>query len=885
MSFPDRPAKIRIQGSKAAVFTALTPLNPLKPPLYMDCYSFTASGCMAYTIAEISKILGSRGQIVSPQATIRQLLTDSRNVSFGAESLFFAISGRQHDGHAYVEQAYTAGVRSFVVEHLPAKPHADANYVLTDNSIAALQQITAAHRRQFTIPVIGITGSNGKTIVKEWLYHLLKQDLDIVRSPRSYNSQIGVPLSVWEMDAQHQVGIFEAGISLPGEMSLLEAVIQPTIGIITNIADPHREGFTSDAHKLTEKLRLFDHCDTIVYCADHALIHTSLHADTRCVSWSKKNADAEVQVYDIEQLSDSTAFRIQFRDLALHFRIPFTDEASLENSVHALITALLLAEQRNALHANTIEHLTAHASTLPGISMRLELKRGMRNCLIVNDSYSADLASLEIALRFQAQHGSGLQRTVIITDFDESGMDADTVSKKVADMLRAYDVQHVITIGEGFLQHQEHFHNIPFIAYRDTETFLQFRTQADFENEVILIKGARRFRLERISRMLEAKTHGTVLRIHLHHMVHNLHVYRNLLQPGVKTMAMVKAFSYGSGQAEIARLLAHQRVDYLAVAYADEGVELRTQGIRLPIMVMNPEPETFASLIAHQLEPEIYSFRILQAWQEEVRKMVLTGDSVIPPIHIKLDTGMHRLGFSLEDTARLTEQLRPPTGIRVASIFTHLSSSDEKQHDAFTQKQLHTFRNASDAIISALGYPVLRHALNSSGISNYPDAQFDMVRLGIGLYGVDPAAAIQQQLKPVSSLETTIAQIRTIEPGDSVGYSRTFIANAPTRIATINLGYADGFSRDLSNGKGKVVVIPAEGRPSEKHVCPVVGRVCMDMTMIDITHVPDVHEGDVVEIFGSHISISDHAAMRGTIAYEVMTGISQRVKRVYESEG
>lgn len=840
---------------------------------------------MAFTIAEISKILGNRGQIVSPAAIIRQLLTDSRNVSFGAESLFFAINGRQHDGHNYLEQAYATGVRSFVVEHLPPKLHADANYLVADNTIKALQQITAVHRNQFTIPVIGITGSNGKTIVKEWLYHLLKQDYDIVRSPRSYNSQIGVPLSVWKMDAQHQLGIFEAGISLPGEMPLLEAVIQPTIGIITNIADPHSEGFTSDTHKLQEKLYLFDHCATVIYCADHALIHGALHADERCISWSKHNRDAEVQVYDLEQLSESTAFRIQFRDQALHFRIPFTDAASIENSIHALVTVLVIAEQHNTLHQNCIEHLTAQALHLPVISMRLELKRGMHNCLIVNDSYSADLASLEIALRFQAQHSSGLQRTVIITDFDESGLDTAVVCKQVADMMRAYDVQHVIAIGEGFLQQQILFEHIPFIAYRDTETFLQFRTQQDFENEVILIKGARRFRLERISKMLEAKTHGTVLRIHLHHMVHNLHVYRNHLAPGVKTMAMVKAFSYGSGQAEIARLLAHQRVDYLAVAYADEGVELRAQGIRLPIMVMNPEPETFGALITHQLEPEIYSFRILQTWMEEVKKKSGNGDSVIPPIHIKLDTGMHRLGFSLDDIKQLIVYVRPPSGLRVASVFTHLSSSDDKQYDAFTRKQIQDFRTASDTIIKALGYPVLRHALNSSGISNYPDTQFDMVRLGIGLYGVDPSTALHAQLKQVSSLETTIAQIKQIGPGDSVGYSRTFIAEKPMRIATINLGYADGFPRALSNGKGKVVVIPNSGKPTDKHLCPVVGRVCMDMTMIDITHLPETQEGDVVEIFGAHLPITEHARMRNTIAYEVMTGISQRVKRVYESEG
>ena len=831
---------------------------------------------MAFTIGEIAKILGGRGQIVSPEAPIRQLLTDSRNVSFGAESLFFAIPGTQHDGHAYIDQALQAGVRCFVVEKMPQKTPADANFILVPVAIRALQQVAAAHRGLFDIPVLGITGSNGKTIVKEWLNHLLQTQMDIVRSPRSYNSQIGVPLSVWEMDARHELGIFEAGISQPGEMEYLQKVIQPTIGLFTNIGHPHSEGFRDDAEKLQEKMHLFTSCHRIIYCADQPEVQRFMQSTGKGFSWSREHDQADVCVRDVLVDATSTQFHIQFQSHLIHLHIPFTDAASIENAIHAIVAALLIRSASGSLTDKDITTIQTRASGLPVISMRLELKKGAQNCLIINDSYSADLASLEIALRFQAQHGAGLYRTIIFAAFDETGLQDAALCSAIAQLLKRYHIQRAIAIGDMYMSHQSLFSGIDMQFVPDTETCLTQIKQSAFQNEVILIKGARRYKLERISALLEAKTHGTVLRVHMHHLVHNLHVYRSTLKPGVKTMVMVKAFSYGSGQAEIARILSHQRVDYLAVAYADEGVELRMQGIRLPIMVMNPEPDAFANMIAHNLEPELYSKRILHAWLQETQAHV---DS--PAVHLKIDTGMHRLGFEAEDINAIIEHL---PRLRIASVFTHLSASDDKAHHAFTQEQLKKFTQAAERIKQAVDYPIILHALNSSGISHYPDAQFDMVRLGIGLYGVDPADAIQSKLKPVSTFETSIAQIKDIAVGESVGYSRSFIANKPMRIATINLGYADGFSRELSNGRGQVAIIPADAKFNQQFICPVVGRVCMDMTMIDITQVPEVHEGDIVEIFGTHISIQSHAAMRNTIAYEVMTGISQRVKRVYESE-
>lgn len=832
---------------------------------------------MAFTIAEITKILDGRGQIVSPDVSIRQLLTDSRNVSFGAESLFFAIPGKQHDGHAYIGQAAAAGVRCFVVERMPQKPDPEANFILVPNVIEALQRLAAAHRRQFDIPVVGITGSNGKTIVKEWLNHLLQPHLDIVRSPRSYNSQIGVPLSVWEMDARHELGIFEAGISRPDEMEHLQTIIQPTIGIMTNIGSPHSEGFTNDIEKLREKLRLFDSCKTIIYCADQPSVHAEISKTEKGFSWSQLHDNAEVRVRDVHVEGDVTTFHLQFQSHLLHMQIPFSDAAAIENAIHALVTALFILSEHKRLDIRTIVSLQAQSACLPVISMRLELKRGNQNCLIINDTYSADLASLEIALRFQAQHGAGLNSSIIFAEFDQTGLSDTALCNSLAQLFNRYQIKRAFAIGELYAKHQALFDGIDIQFVSDTDAFLRLFKQSAFNKEIILIKGARRFALERISNMLEAKTHGTVLRIHMHHLVHNLHVYRSTLKPGVKTMVMVKAFSYGSGQAEIARILSHQRVDYLAVAYADEGIELRAQGIRLPIMVMNPEPDTFASMITHQLEPELYNQRILEAWLQEAAQVAEP-----PAVHIKIDTGMHRLGFEPQE---LDVVLSHISKMRIASVFTHLSAADDKLHDAFTREQILAFSQAASRIQQAVNYPILLHALNSSGISHYPDAQFDMVRLGIGLYGVDPADAIQSQLKPVSTFETSISQIKEIAAGESVGYSRSFIAEKPMRIATINLGYADGFSRVLSNGRGMVAIIPADGKFNQQYICPVVGRVCMDMTMIDITHVPEAQEGDIVEIFGTHISIQSHAAMRNTIAYEVMTGISQRVKRVYESEG
>ena len=825
---------------------------------------------MGYTVKEIVDIVGSRGQIVSPQAQIEHVLTDSRNIVLAEKALFIAIPGKQHDGHRYLEDAYSGGVRSFLVEKMPNLAKPDANYLLAGNVMTAFQTLAAAHRSRFGIPVVGITGSNGKTIVKEWLYHLLKIDFDIVRSPKSYNSQLGVPLSVWMMDKQHELGIFEAGISLPGEMELLEKIIQPQIGIITNITNAHNEGFINEQQKTIEKLKLFAHCDILIYRKDEAVIENNIPENKNTISWSiNPTTNASVLISDIEWLSDKTLFTIHYHQQPIHITIPFTDLASFENAVHAILTALYIHESNKTLNAETINRITLQAQELPVVSMRLELKKGNNNCILINDAYSADVASLEIALRFMHHHSDGLKKTVIISAFDESGERDDILYLKVADLLQANGITKIFGIGKSISQQQQHFNKFESYFFEDTAALLQSIDTFHFENEIILVKGARRFQLEKISNLLTLKTHGTVLRIQLNNLAHNLNSYRAMLNPGVKTMAMVKAFSYGSGQAEIARLLANQRVDYLAVAYADEGADLRRQGIRLPIMVMNPESDTFDQIKQYHLEPEIYSTDILQSYIQALGNQETA-------IHIKLDTGMHRLGFGEKDLPELLDLLSAHPTIRVAGIFSHLAGADETKHDAFSEQQISKFIQLSDIIIKTIGYRPLLHILNSSGISRFKHAQFDMVRLGIGLYGVDPSEVMQHQLLPVGILQTNIAQIHDVAAGESVGYGRSFVADSNIRVATINIGYADGFSRRMSNGKGSVFL---HGKQA-----PVIGRVCMDMTMIDVTHIPEVKTGDTVEIFGTSISISDYAARQETIPYEVMTGISQRVKRVYEME-
>ena len=822
---------------------------------------------MSYTIQHIAEILESQATFAEPNAVIEQLVTDSRRIVFPATSLFFALNTKRRNGNDFVGEVYNRGVRSFVVEKsFDASAFTDANFIYADDALLALQQLAAYHREQFNYPVIGITGSNGKTIVKEWLYQLLQNDYNIVRSPRSYNSQIGVPLSVWEMKAEHTLAIFEAGISEPGEMDALEQIIRPDYGVLTNIGEAHGENFVNNNQKFAEKTKLFKH-SVIVIGREQDFYELPARTKIQPSSpnvlvWGSSNKN-EFITRVITREQRSTAISIFYRQKEHVFEIPFTDDASVENAITCCCVCMLFVE------ANVIAE---RIKGLQAVDMRLQLVQGINNCSIINDSYSFDVTSFSIALDFLQQQQQHNQKTVIISDLPNSN-DA-TLYMRVANMLYARQISRVITIGSLWAQHQSIIKNKIAVTqhYKNTDDFVSQFSDTHFKDEAILLKGARAFAFEKIAALLQRKVHQTLMEINLTAMAHNLKQYQQQLKPGVKLMAMVKAFGYGSGGAEVAALVQFHKVDYLAVAYADEGVELRKAGISLPIMVMNIDEAAFEALIQYDLEPELFSFNLLSSFISFIKKQGIQQY----PVHIKIDTGMHRLGFEARDMPALINILINNKQLVIRSVFSHLAASEDPAEDDFTQQQADVFTACCQQLETAVGYSFIKHISNSAAIFRNHHLQFDMVRLGIGLYGVDSAVEHQLQLQTVATLKTTIAQLRHVKAGDTIGYNRRGKVVEDSLIATIRIGYADGFDRRLSNGVGKVNINGVEA--------PVIGSVAMDMTMVDVTHVPDVHEGGIVEIFGQHIAIQQVAAWCGTIAYEILTGISQRVKRVYLEE-
>lgn len=825
---------------------------------------------MYYFANDIARILqGTLSGSGKPDAVIRHLLIDSRSISSPETSLFFALKSERNDGHKFIGDAYAKRVRNFVVSELPAvEVFPDANFILVKDTLSALQQLAANHRKKFNIPVLGITGSNGKTIVKEWLYHLLQEDKNVVRSPKSYNSQVGVPLSVWLTSEENTIAIFEAGISKPDEMEKLEAIISPAIGLITNIGLAHDENFLNAKQKIREKLKLFIHAGTLIYCKDNLglndeIVSNPVMRKLNLFTWSRK-AKANLQVGKISKVENETELQGIYDNAFIRIRIPFTDEASIENAIHCWAVMLFLGYSNKAIAERMLR--------LSPVAMRLELKEGVNNCSVINDSYNSDLGSLAIALDFLNQQKQHPKRTLVLSDIFQSGKNENELYGEVAHLLKEKGVNKLIGIGEAISRQAGQF-EIEKKFYKTTDEFLNDYSANIFANETILLKGSRAFGFERIGQVLQQKAHETVLEINMDALVHNLNYYRSKIAPGTKLMAMVKAFSYGSGGFEIANLLQHHHVDYLAVAYADEGIELRNAGVTLPIMVMNPEEASYDTMIRHDLEPEIFSFRVLKLFENAVKR---SGRKDAPyPIHIKLDTGMHRLGFEENEVNELAVRIGNSKFLEVRSVFSHLAGSDEPQHDEFTRGQIKKFGEMSEVIRSRFDYPVFRHILNSAGIVRFPGAQFEMVRLGIGLYGIGANPEEQTHLKNVSTLKTTISQIKNIPAGESIGYSRKFVAKQDMRIATVPIGYADGLSRRLGNGKGRMLI--------KDQRAPIVGNVCMDMCMLDITNIPCA-EGDEVIVFGAEYSAYEIAKDMDTIPYEVFTGISRRVKRVYFHE-
>lgn len=811
-----------------------------------------------YNISRIAEILNADAKLVDGQVIVQYLVIDSRSVLVPENSLFFALSSHRN-GHEFIKDAYHKEIRNFVInEGKYINDFPDCNFIIVSDALAALQKLAIEHRNHFNLKTIGITGSNGKTIVKEWLYQLLATDYNIVRSPKSYNSQIGVPLSVWQIDAGHTLGIFEAGISAVNEMETLAEIIQPQIGILTNIGEAHAEGFSSKREKLTEKLKLFKDSDLFIYSPDYVSeINFRDLPGKKQFSWSSKQG-ADLRIIAVEPIEGNCYLRAIYQDREIECMLPFKDKASIENGMISWATLLALGY--------SAEQADLRLEKLSHVSMRLELKNGINQCSIIDDSYSADISSLAIALDFLNQQNQHPKKTVILSELFETGQDDLDLYTEIADLLAQKKVNRLVGIGTHIAKYAQLF-KFETQFFENTTAFIDAFPGLQFSHETILVKGARRFEFARISKLLTQKIHDTVLEIDLNAMVGNLQFYRSKIKPGVKIMAMVKAFSYGSGSFEIANLLQFHKVDYLAVAYADEGIALRKAGISLPIMVMSPEESAFEAIIKYNLEPEIYSLEILSSFLN-----ALSDYDFDYPVHIKIDSGMHRLGFDQNDIDKLSALLKDSQRIRVQSIFSHLVASGEAEHDGFTQLQIDKFKTTANEIINTLGYKPLLHIANTSGISRWPDAQMDMVRLGIGLYGFDAALTNNRGLQTTMVLKTTVTQVKMLNAGETVGYSRRGIMLNGGKIATVKIGYADGYSRAFGNGVGKMLI--------NGQLVPTIGSICMDMTILDITGV-DVKPGDEAIVFNQQHNIMELAKQINTIPYEILTNISQRVKRVY----
>ena len=820
----------------------------------------------AFTVEEIARAVSGKliPGVLPPDYPVVHLSVDSRTLLNPEGTVYFALRGVRNDGHQYVEELVSRGVKLFVVSSGFVPPSfAESAFIAVEDTLVALQRLATFHRLKFTMPVIGITGSNGKTIVKEWLHDLLAGEFSIVRSPKSYNSQTGVPLSVWLMSGNHNLAVFEAGISEPGEMEKLAPVIRPTIGILTHIGDAHQEHFISLEQKIEEKLLLFRGCEKLVFCLDQPLVAAMVPGFCRRhgiepLGWSLHDRSAPLW-FDAEGQNGTTTLTAVREEGTVTFSIPFSDESSLENGCHCFATIL-------ALGVDPLK-VAGRFTLLEPLSMRLELKKGIHGAMLLNDFYNSDINSLEIALSVlnrQAEKNH-LEKVVILSDIRQSGLPPDRLYRQVNNLLSASGVERLIGIGSAIHAAGDIF-SMEKQFFSSTGEFLKQIRRVKLSQAALLIKGARDFRFEEISEALQEKAHQTILEINLNALVENLNIFRGRLLPGTKIMVMVKAFSYGSGDVEIARLLQYNRVDYLAVAVTDEGKELREGGITLPIIVMNPEQHSFQQMIDYRLEPNLYSVELAGQFYRTAALNAVRDF----PVHLKIDTGMNRLGLkSEEEVAGVVASCRVHSVLRVQSLFSHLAASDDPAMDQFTLGQIRRFRELGDLAAGMLEYPVMRHILNSAGIERFGDYQFDMVRLGIGLYGV---SATGLPLKPISRLKSTLSQIKEVLPGETVGYNRSGVVVRPSRIAVVPVGYADGLDRRLGNGNGMVAI--------RGSMAPLIGNICMDMCMVDVTDVA-CESGDEAEFFGERIPVSEVAERAGTIPYEILTGISQRVKRIY----
>ena len=794
---------------------------------------------------------------------VSELITDSRQFNFSEGLAFFAIRGVNHDGHIFIDQLYKRGIKIFVVEVLPDQlvNYSGSAFIQVANTIKALQDLAAYKRKQFSGTVIGVTGSAGKTIVKEWLADIISLTMPVVRSPKSYNSQVGVPLSVWKLNPAYKVGIMEAGISFPGEMERLQKVIEPDIGVLTNIGDAHRENFHDLKTKAAEKIKLFKNASVIVYCCDYKVIHKLISGNLslkskRLIEWSFEDEHAAIYVKKRTSEAEKTDVLIRYNDADFSFIIPFADRASVENAITVASVCLALRIDPEIIRKGL--------AGLVSVAMRMERKNGINGCQLIEDYYNSDPGSLGMAMEYLISRNIK-RKTLILSDFVQSGRNEKELYSEVAKLVKQAGIERFIGVGKALSDNASSFGKGSKFFY-STNDFIRSFNPDEFRNETILLKGARAFEFEKISELLEQQVHQTVLEINMDAVVHNLNEFRRHLSNKTKIMAMVKAFAYGAGSFEIAGLLEYHRVDYLAVAFADEGVELRESGVTLPVMVMSPELSAFELIIRYNLEPEIFSMPILRKFAEIASRHGL----VDYPVHIKIDSGMHRLGFLPDETEELISRLKASGRLKVVSIFSHLAASEDPEFDSFTRKQVEVFLSAVSLVEKELGYPVLRHILNSSGVVRFPEYQFDIVRPGIGIYGIGNFG--NYNLRPAGRFITRISQVKRIPAGEPVGYDCADVSENDRIIAILPVGYADGLSRKLGNRNGCLFI--------KNTRVPLIGNICMDMCMADITHL-NVSAGDEAEIFGENIRVEEIAEKCETIPYEILTSIPSRVKRVF----
>ena len=823
---------------------------------------------MTYSIEKVTTLIGAR-RYGDRDTNIGFLLTDSRSLCFPEETLFFALKSARNDGHNYISDLYRRGVRNFVVSAVPqnyATDYPEANFLRVINPLEALQRLAERHRDEVNIPIVGITGSNGKTMVKEWLYQVLSPDYVVTRSPRSYNSQIGVPQSVWLIDKNTEVGVFEAGISEPGEMLALRDIIQPTIAVLTNLGAAHQENFYSLEEKCREKLVLFHDAKTVVYDADDETVNGVVESfddfKGEKLYWSRVDVKAPMYVKNVEKGENATVVTYCFKGGSeQQYTIPFIDDASVVNSIITVAVALHIGVKADAL--------AERMQQLEQVAMRLEVKQGQHGCTLINDSYNSDIKSLDIALDFMSRRPdhNGRKHTLILSDIMQSGVDAAQLYREVSDLAFKRGVQKFIGIGSELVANANEIQLSEKYFFKNVDEFVKSKVFASLRDEVILLKGARQYGFDQITELLVQKVHETTLEVNLNAVVENLNYYRSFMKPETKLVCMIKADGYGAGAVEIAKTLQDHRVDYLAVAVADEGVTLRKNGITSNIMIMNPEMTAFKTMFDYDLEPEVYSFRLLDSLVKAAEKEGITGY----PVHIKLDTGMHRLGFDPEkDIDELINRLKHQNAIIPRSVFSHFVGSDSDDFDEFSARQFELFDKGSRKLQAEFDHKILRHIDNSAGIEHFPERQLDMCRLGLGLYGIN--SRNNEMIHNVSTLKTTILQLRHVPAGDSVGYSRKTILEHDSLIGAIPIGYADGLDRHLGNRHGYCLV---NGKKAE-----YVGNICMDVCMIDVTGI-DCKEGDSVEIFGDNLPVTVLSDITDTIPYEVLTSVSNRVKRIY----